>query len=276
MSFDERLRDRETQSHAATVALPRLPESWKTCCTSSGDTRSCVGDLKEHALTLGQHAERDGAAGGSELQRVPDEGPEHLRDAERITADEPFGVWIFHSERDLVRIGQWTERVFRLLNDVRDRDLFELEREPPRLQANRVEKIGNQAVHLPRGSNTSIEHPGACPVVGVQVDEELCGRADDIQRIPEVMRHNAQHLGCRLREQQRERAIRRPECRWAEEAQRERTQYLIEVEQGYGDKRVARQTPVGIRVRILRGLRRAAACGARTRSTRYREYGCKV
>src|SRR5258708_22082374 len=89
MRFGDSARDGQTQSQAATIGTPRLPEAIEqSCAVLLRNTRTGVGYRDMYAAISNAAADRDRAATGRELERIANEVVEQLKDTLAVGGDD--------------------------------------------------------------------------------------------------------------------------------------------------------------------------------------------
>ena len=97
---------------------------------------------------------------GSELDGVAEDVAHDLRDPQRIRANRD-AVGRQRFDLDVAALGQRLEHVLRLTEDRGDGHILQIECELTSVETHGIQKVPDEAVHLPAGSQRDFEELGA-------------------------------------------------------------------------------------------------------------------
>ena len=116
---------------------------------------------------------------------------------------EDIGVRGLRRELDASLGGNRPAHLLRLLEQSADGHVRQVERHATGLDAHRIEQIGDEAIHL---IGRALGHGGESPAplrFHLRHVEEIGDRHHEMQRIPQVVRDDAEHLFAAARKQLR-------------------------------------------------------------------------
>src|SRR6266404_6449517 len=150
------------------------------------DSGPRVSDMNRNVIAVRSRAHRHVSMLGSELDGVAHDVPHELRDAEWIRANGDPVVWRDRIEIDVALFRHGAERLLGLMEDRDDLYLFEVELELARVNAHRVEKVADQAVHLSARPKCDIQQLHSPGPVEILLEQQIRAGNDEVERIAEI------------------------------------------------------------------------------------------